>query len=209
MKTTSCRNLGKSSFSQLLKSCMDSEILVNVCVQDWQEKWKGTDCCLVKLCSAACVWIAWAKEGNQRVLVLHKVVNSLQHQMGLNSAHEVVRRFQHCSSQEKWNPFNWLVTASGHLWFCFLYYFAVSEQNCPSPSHLHFLHDHTLKPSSPIHKTPMSSSCRRNGDMKTIAAAQLFLPDTSYPWHPSVLGVKLSFPGFSYQDQSFRKWNQV
>lgn len=107
MKNTSCRNPGKSSFSQLLQSCMDREILVIVWVQAWQEKGKGIECCLVKLCTAACVWVAWAKEGNQRVLVLPKAVNSLQHQMGLNSVHEVVRRFQCCSLQEKWNPFNW------------------------------------------------------------------------------------------------------
>lgn len=140
VKTTSCRNLGKSSLSQLLKS-IDRENLVIVWVQAWQEKGKGIDCCLVKLCTAACVWVAWAKEGNQRVFVMPKAVNSLQLQMGLNSVHGVVRRLQCCSLQEKWNPFNWLVTASGHLWFCFLYYFAVSEQNFPSPSHLHFLHD--------------------------------------------------------------------
>lgn len=109
---------------------MDREVLVIVWVQVWQEKGKGIECCLVKLCAAACVWVAWAKEGNQRVLVLPKAVNCLQHQMG---PHGVVRRFQCHSLQEKWNPFNWLVTASGHFWFYFLYYFAVSEQNFPSP----------------------------------------------------------------------------
>lgn len=161
MKTTSCRNLGKSSFSQLLKSCMDRGILVIVWVQAWQEKGKGIDCCLVKLCTAACVWVAWAKEGNQRLLVLPKAVNSLQHQMGLNSAHGVARRFQRCSLQEKWKPF-WFSNqlASHSLWALMILFsllLCCEWAEFSFTKSLAFFTRHTLKPSWPTHKTPGSS----------------------------------------------------
>lgn len=157
MKTTSCRNLGKSNFSQLLKSCMDREILVIVWVQAGQEKGKRIDCCLVKLWTAACVWVAPAKKGNQRVLVLPKAVNSLQHQMGLNSVHGVVEKNPTLFFAGKMKPFQ-LVSHS--LWarmILFSLLLCCEWAEFSSTKSLAFFTWHTLKPSWPMHKTPGSS----------------------------------------------------
>lgn len=171
-------------------------ILVIVWVYARQEKEKGTDRqSSAKLCIVAQASAAWAKERDQRSLVLPTAVDSLQYQMGLNSVHGVLKRFQHCSLQENCSPFNWLVTASGLLWFCFLYYFAVSQIFlCQVTCVLYMTHNEAKLTNS---QTPWQLSRLTAGTvamMKTVAAAQLLLPDASYSKHPSGLGVKQFFP---------------
>lgn len=134
----------------------------------------------------------------------------------LNSVHGALKRFQHCSLQHNCSPFNWRVTASGLLWFCFLYYFAVSETNCSSSSHLCSLHDTQWSQTDPF-TTPLAAlqpNCRyssRDEDHRSSSVTPTWHFISTAPiwaWSQAVFPTEIA-PKSSHQDQNFRKWNQV
>lgn len=190
-------------------------ILVIVWVYARQEKEKGTDRqSSAKLCIVAQASAAWAKERDQRSLVLPTAVDSLQYQMGLNSVHGVLKRFQHCSLQENWSPFNWLVTASGLLWFCFLYYFAVSQIFlCQVTCVLYMTQwSQTDQFTNPL--AALQANCRYSSNDEDCCSSSVtpswhfIFKAPMWAWSQAVFPSEVASKS-SYQDQSFRKWNQV